>query len=129
MKAVLESIAKSLLLLTVLMAACKNTAVKAEIPAIVVEPTTASRAELSRIVTEALHGVEVTLADDALTHNNLLVIERKPITDANGNRVQGRELGSPEQFQLFIDNEKCVLVQRSSNKRWRLQNTQCKPAE
>ena len=39
-------------------------------------PTAESRAELVRTLSEALHGAPVTLADDALTRDGTLIIER-----------------------------------------------------
>ena len=74
-----------------------------------------------------LHGAPVTLADDALTHQSLLIIERTQARDASGVPLSGREFGRPEQFQLVRSGTRCILIQVSTGKRWTLANTQCAP--
>ena len=71
------------------MTACKTEAVRAEIPAYLVDSTPESRTELRRAVGDMLGRRAVTIADDALTKNSMLIIEP--------NYLLGRDLGRPEQ--------------------------------
>jgi hypothetical protein len=80
-------------------------------PAIILNPSDASRTELARVVREALHGAPVMLADDALTTSNTLVIEHANPRDASGRPLNGRSLDRPERFELFAHESRCVLVQ------------------
>jgi hypothetical protein len=94
-------------------------------PAIIVSPSDASRTELARVVREALHGAPVTLADDALTTSNTLVIEHANPRDASGLPLDGRSLYRPERFELFARKSRCVLVQSRTGRRWTLRHTAC----
>ena len=94
-------------------------------PAVIVSPSDASRTELARVVPEALHGAPVTLADDALTTSNTLVIEHANPRDAQGLPLDGRSLYRPERFELFARKSRCVLVQSRTGRRWTLRHTAC----
>ncbi len=83
--------------------------VGADRPARIVAPTPASRAELERVVSAALDGVAVQLADDALVHDSLLIIEPRAYRDAQNNRIMGRDSGVPTQFRLLKHGEQCIL--------------------
>jgi hypothetical protein len=96
-----------------------------DLPAVIVSPSDAGRTELVRIVREALHGAPVTLADDALTTSNALVIERANPRDASGRPLNGRSLYRPESFELFARKSRCVLVQSRTGRRWTLRHTAC----
>ncbi len=98
-----------------------------ELPAVIVDPTAASRAALSQAVRTAL-GVPVLLAADALTRDCLLVIERAPHADPSGLPAQGRELGMPERFHLVKSGGRCVLVHERTGTRYPLAATSCVPA-
>ena len=104
---------------------CTTDPAAADVPARIVDATPASRAELKRIVSQALGGADVTLADDALTHDSTLTIDRKTYRDARGNPINGRELGMPIQFVLRKHGARCVLELRSSGQRWNLPATKC----
>jgi hypothetical protein len=94
-------------------------------PAVIVSPSDASRRELARVVREALHGAPVTLADDALTTSNTLVIEHANPRDAQGLPLDGRSLYRPERFELFARKSRCMLVQSRTGRRWTLRHTAC----
>jgi hypothetical protein len=94
-------------------------------PAVIVHPSDASRTELARVVREALHGAPVTLADDALTASNTLVIEHANPRDAQGLPLDGRSLYRPERFELFARKSRCVLVQSRTGRRWTLRHAAC----
>jgi len=100
-----------------LVTACKTGAVRAEVPAILVDPTIESRAELHQIVGSLLGGRTVTIADDALTTQSMLVIEPKYLT--------GRDLGKPDQFRLLLSGSDCVLVHLGSDARSKLSKASC----
>ena len=98
-----------------------------DLPAVIVQPTAQGREELQQTVTSALHGAPVTLAEDALTHASVLIIERTAARDANGAPLQGRELGRPEKFQLVKNASHCVLIHESSGQRYTLAKIHCAP--
>ena len=132
MKTVMPTI--RLLLTAVLLSACSYSAVESdnavdtnlEKPAVIVNVDAESRADLIKALTAALNGASVSLAEDALSRKDTLIVERKPIKDARGNLIQGRELGVPDRFNLLINDGQCVLVHQNSGQRWRLENTECK---
>lgn len=94
-------------------------------PAVVVNPSDASRTELARVVRRAMHGAPVTLADDALTTSNILVIEHANPRDLSGLPLNGRSLDRPERFELIKHNSRCVLVQSRTGRRWTLRHAEC----
>ena len=99
------------------MSTCKVTASGADVAARINSPTQASRAELLRVVVEALNGSKVTIADNALTNTNLLIIEPKHLT--------GRDLRRPVHFRLMLSGSDCVLVHQGTEARTILAQTQC----
>jgi hypothetical protein len=92
---------------------------------VIVRPTAASRAALARAVSAALDGVKVTLADDALTRESVLVLEHTPRRDPYGRPLSGRDLGMPERFQLLKRGDQCVLVHERTGRRTTLLATSC----
>ena len=94
-------------------------------PAVIVGPTAETRAELHGAVTTALNRSDVTLAEDALTRDSMLVIERTPARDAAGTRLSGRDLDKPEQFQLLLSDGRCVLLHARTAQRYELPRTRC----
>jgi hypothetical protein len=99
---------------------------QSDAPAVIAQPTAASRAELQRIVATALNRNDVTLADDALTRESILLIERTPARDATGKRLSGRDYEKPEQFQLVSHDGRCTLIHQASGKRYELRQTTCR---
>jgi hypothetical protein len=90
-----------------------------EVAAVIDRPTKESRAELAQAVSRALNGAPVTLADDALTKDSLLIIEKAHRT--------GRDFGTPEHFRLVKAGNQCALVHERSGKRMPLASTTCLP--
>ncbi len=119
MRAVLVSAA-------LLAAACTGTPAQAEHPALIVNANGDSRADLLSAVRAALNNAPLLLADDALTQENVLLIERRQRFDTNGLPVNGRERDMPERFLLSTDGKRCVLTQERTQQRWVLSRTQCK---
>lgn len=121
--------AKGLLALSVslLLPGCNLNAVHDERPAIIVASGEESRSELKRAVSELLNGVEVMLADDALTESSVLVVERNRVRTLEGAPLSGRDLGRPERFRLVTTGTRCVLVHENSEARYELTETDCAP--
>jgi hypothetical protein len=109
-----------------MLAACSNAPARSEQPALIIQATAASRADLLQAVRAALHEVPVSLADDALTQDSVLLIELQPRLDPKGLLVNGRELGRPERFLLSTDGKRCVLTQEGTQQQWVLAHTQCR---
>jgi hypothetical protein len=105
--------------------ACKVDSSGDERPARIVAPNPASRAELERVVSAALDGVAVQLADDAFVRDNVLIIEPRAYRDAQNNRIMGRDPGVPTQFRLLKYGEQCILERTDSHRRWVLSDTEC----
>ena len=101
---------------------------QAERPAVLVSPTAATRAELAQLVSEAMHGVPVRLAADALTTGSQLTITRVERRDAAGHPLLGRSTEQPERFRLLEQGGRCVLVQERTGRRWALRSGICAPA-
>jgi len=93
-----------------LLSACASSSSR-DTPAVLTNPTQATRAELRLAVQRALHSDPVLLAPDALTTTNLLIIDRFVRRDPAGRPLDGLNFGGrPEQFQLVRVNKECVLV-------------------
>lgn len=108
-----------------LLAACASSQAQPDAPAVITQPSAASRAELLAAVTSALNVADVTLADDALTKTSTLTIERTRLRDASGRQLNGRDLGRPELFQLVKNGARCELIHQGSGKRVELAKTAC----
>jgi hypothetical protein len=96
-----------------------------ESAAVIIEPTDASRADLRDAVRAALGRSDVTLADDALTRDSVLLIEPTPARDAAGQRLTGRDFGRPEEFRLITRDGRCVLIHDSTGRQYELSHTRC----
>lgn len=106
--------------------ACASLA-QSSAPAVLLTPDAASHAELERVIAAALGRKTVTLADDALTHESFLLIERTPRRDAGGLRLDGRERDPPERFDLSIRQGRCVLTHQRTATHHELDHARCAP--
>lgn len=97
------------------------------VPAVIVDPTAESREVLENAVSEALDGVQVTLAPDALTHSSHLILDRQWPISRDALQGEGRRLERPEHFQLVILGGACILVHQESGERHMLADTRCRP--
>lgn len=111
----------------VLLAGCAQSAPVADRPARLLDPDATVRSELRSVVAAALGRSDVLLADDALTTDDLLILERTPRQDPLGHRVPGRDLGAPEHFRLLRSSGQCVLLHVGSERRWVLEHARCEP--
>jgi hypothetical protein len=99
-----------------------------ECPAVLANPSARSRAELEQLVSAALNGAPVRLADDSLTRDSALIIERVQPRDAAGRPLDGRTLERPEHFRLVTHGSDCVLIHERTGKRQILRSAKCQPA-
>lgn len=98
-----------------------------DLPARITNPTPESRDELLRTIREALNGIPVTLAEDALTRDSTLLLERTEPRDERGLPLSGRDTGKPERFQLVKRGSSCQLLHERTARRWTLTSTTCAP--
>jgi hypothetical protein len=110
----------------IVLSACARGLTQAETPAVIDNPTDASRAVLVAAVRAALNGTSVTLAEDALTRDDVLIIEPLRPRDARGTPLSGRDLDHPEHFRLVKVGAKCILVHERTGERQALASTRCR---
>ena len=103
---------------------CQTVKTDLDRPARIVNADADSRAALQSAVNEAL-GREVMLADDALTDNSLLTIERWLAGTMENPVPQGRSLEKPIQFRLVVNGSDCILIDQRNESRHILKNTEC----
>ena len=111
-----------------LLAACKNVAPDANQPALIVEPSEASRAALQATVNRLLD-TDVVLSGDALTETSFLFIERRIPQSIDGSPAQGRNMEMPFRFTLLTNGTDCVLVDERDGSRHLLADTKCVAAD
>jgi hypothetical protein len=104
---------------------CTVASARAEVPAVLVDSTAASRAELLKVIQQALHRTIIVLADDALTHDSELIVEPSQPRDAQGRYLDGRETRVPDHFRLVRSGSQCVIVHVETKKRWVLHDSHC----
>ena len=109
------------------LAGCAQRKSPPEVPAILTNPTAQSRAELTRVLSEAMNGVSVTLADDALTGTDTLILGPAARRDAKEMNLGGRETRRPEHFRLVKRGSQCVLVHLETGRSWILASATCSP--
>ena len=105
--------------------ACASAPLAQDQPAAIVSPSPESRAELLRVVREALHEAPLTLADDALTRESTLIVERARPRGPDGTPLQGRDRERPEHFRLVVSGARCILVHEGSGRRTLLSSAHC----
>ncbi len=98
-------------------------------PAVIVHPNPESRAAITQAVYTTLGGTPVTIADDALTDTNLLVVDRTQRPDPGTLPANGRDMSipQPERFRLVKVGDRCILVHDRTNHRVALLGTECAP--
>ncbi len=107
------------------LAGCVQTIVHAEQPALLKAGDTSSHAVLQSSLQRAL-GRPVTLAEDALVAEPLLVIEPQAAR-IDGQRIDGREMVvRSERFTLWRVDDRCVLRRESTGERIALPGADCR---
>ncbi len=109
-----------------LLSACSALQAQDGAPAVIVHSISSSRAELSRAVSDALNGRPVVIADDALTHDSILWIERTQRQSTRELQANGRDLDRPDKFQLIKQGTRCVLIHERTGHRRALKTVSCK---
>ena len=112
---------------TLLVAGCHPRLAPPDVPAVLTAPTAQSHAELARVVSAAMNGAPVTVADNALTADGMLIVERAQHRGAQDMNLSGRETGRPEHFRLVKSGSRCVLVHQDTGRRWTLESATCSP--
>ena len=112
---------------TATMAGCGSLAAQ-EQPAVIASPTAETRAELGRVVSAAFNGQPVALAEDALTRESVLMIERRTPPGPQGRAATGRTLDAPERFTLVLRGSSCMLVRAADGRAFELAGVRCVPA-
>jgi len=111
----------------VALGACAQRSARPDVPAVLTNPTEATRAELLRVAGEALNGAPVTLAADALTREDTLIVERAERRDTKDMNLGGREMRRPDHFRLVKHGAACILVHVETGRRWTLSSATCLP--
>jgi hypothetical protein len=112
---------------TLALAGCLPLLAPPDVPAVLTNPTEQSHADLTRVVSRAMNGASVTIADAALTADDTLIVQRAPRRDAQGVSLGGRDTGRPEHFRLVKRGSRCVLVHERTGRRLTLTSATCAP--
>jgi hypothetical protein len=99
-----------------------------EQPAVIAAHTERSRAELASVASAAADGQPVLLADDALTRESVLTLERTTPPGPQGRAATGRALEMPARLNLVLRGTRCFLVRDSDGREWELSEARCVPA-
>jgi uncharacterized lipoprotein YbaY len=110
-----------------LLAGCQTINANDDQPAVVVQPSDASRAALKQALSTIFGGEKITLADDALTRSSMLTLENNPPESADSEAALGRVVTRPYSFQLIKNQQGCFLVDLRVGQRHLLANTTCAP--
>jgi len=102
---------------------------RGERPAVVADPSASVRAEIVRVVTQALDGAPVTLADDVFTRDSVLTVERRTPPGPQGRAATGRTLDAPARLRLVLDGARCELVREVDGRRFPLRDVRCVPLD
>lgn len=103
--------------------ACATAPPARDVPAVITSPTAASRAELLRVVRKALREAPLTLADDALTRESTLIVERAPARGPDRVPLSGRDRGRPQRLHLVRNGARCLLVHEATGQRFTLSSS------
>jgi len=112
-----------------LVAGCQTMNAGADVPAVITGPDDSSRADLKAALAASFGGLDVVIADDALTQTSLLTIERGAHRTINNPSPDGRILADPFRFRLVKSSNDCVLVDLRDDSRHVLANTNCVPEQ
>ena len=111
----------------VALAACAQRSAQPDLPAVLTNPSGEARADLLRVVGDALNGAPVTLAADALTREDTLIVERAERRETKDMNLGGREMRRPDHFRLVRHGASCVLIHVETSRRWTLASAACSP--
>ena len=112
-------------LVALALAACSANPVSTDVAALRATADARSKLEIENVLSSALGGVDITIADDALTLESTLIMERGMHRSVDRAPALGRDLGRPNHFQLVLDARQCFLVHQETGLRWMLSQTEC----
>ena len=98
-------------------------------PALLSNTSAEILAELTEVISGALHGVRVTLAPDTLTTSPTVIIERAGHSSLGGDPMIGRKMDRPDHFSLSLSNGHCVLTHDETDTHYALAHAKCKAME
>lgn len=107
------------------LAGCNGPPTPTDAPALIVRPTPESRAEILRVLEQALGPREIRLAPDVLTESSILALEQGD----PGSPARGRVLEMPERFELVLSGGRCYLIRSTTRDRFALAQTECVAAD
>lgn len=110
--------------ITLLSGACSTVANAENEPAVLINPSANTQAELKDVVSKALGGRTVRLAADSLTKENRLIID-KATHMRGGNPIMGRKIEKPDHFYLMMSGTDCLLRHEQSGEIYKLRTTEC----
>ena len=111
-------------LIALLLSACATSNGAEQHAAVIDAPNAASRAALQQAVAK-LVGHPVALADDALTRESSLTIERAAARDPSGRRIDARETSMPESVTLVQRGSACILIHDKTKEEVTLSGVTC----
>lgn len=118
----------SSLLACVALMGCKTLDKANAEPAVLIDFDPQAEAEIATIINEVMPGANVKLADDILSKDNRLFIQRSP-TMVDGNPIEGRITEMPRKFELYRSNDACFLVDDKTGESYLLKHASCRPVE
>lgn len=104
--------------------ACESIPADQDVPARITNANDASHAILQETVNEII-GIEVLLADSALTERSILVIENWSRQKIDVPATRGRIMEPPVRLQLVTSGGACILVDTRDGSRHELVNVSC----
>ena len=109
------------------LAGCQAAAGDKDSPAVLVDPDNQVQSTLADAVSSMLGGRTVTLAPDALTKRDQLIVEPAAHRSLQGDLGAGRQMVAPEKFHLVIRQGHCILVRDASGTEKKLTGAHCRP--
>ncbi|MCP4324456.1 MAG: hypothetical protein GY787_21875 [Alteromonadales bacterium] len=120
---------KSLLLgafLTTALSACSSNAIE-PVPAILTTDNGEARAEIIDIVSNALGGKKVAIAQDVFQESSRLLLGPKPVVAPNGVVVYDSSNKPALVFELVKQGDNCLIRRLDSMQTWPLASKSCTP--
>jgi len=111
-----------------LLSACSSATVDAAKPAVLIGPSNANTQIIEKVISQALNGKKIAIADNAFLQSNQLLIEKKPYSSINTTAVDGLILGGPSvhRFALYSQGTSCYLVYAKTGNQYPLNGIKCK---
>ena len=111
--------------LLLLLAGCRSVSGAADMPALISQPDANSRAALQATLSGLFGGIEIRLADDALTRSSLLTLELGAQSARVDPAASGRVVSAPYRCRLVRNGDDCILIDLRDASRHRLADTAC----